>query len=124
MTRSGNKKIVADAKRMTEGSKNLTGSLRIRADQPRRQMNYSGRVRFACVIAQIIALGLPLTLVSLAKEAPPAQPFQRLDGCIYKPQRWDDGDSFHVILPDKREVIFRLYFVDTHEEKPVYPDRI
>jgi endonuclease YncB( thermonuclease family) len=60
----------------------------------------------------------------VAQHAPPAQPFQRLDGCIYKPQRWDDGDSFHVILPDKKEVIFRLYFVDTPEEERVYADRI
>jgi hypothetical protein len=40
-------------------------------------------------------------LLALAQTAPPAQPFQRLDGCAYKPQRWDDGDSFHVILPEK-----------------------
>jgi hypothetical protein len=60
----------------------------------------------------------------LAQTAPPAQPFQRLDGCAYKPQRWNDGDSFHVILPDKKEVIFRLYFVDTPEEERVYADRI
>jgi endonuclease YncB( thermonuclease family) len=33
--------------------------------------------------------------------------------CKRKPQRWDDGDSFHVVLPDAKEVIFRLYFVDT-----------
>jgi endonuclease YncB( thermonuclease family) len=42
----------------------------------------------------------------------------------YKPQRWNDGDSFHVILPDRKEVIFRLYFVDTPEEERVYADRI
>jgi endonuclease YncB( thermonuclease family) len=54
-----------------------------------------------------------LPLLALAQTAPPAQPFQRLDGCAYKPQRWDDGDSFHVILPDQKELIFRLYFVDT-----------
>src|SRR5450432_1675252 len=59
-----------------------------------------------------------------AQHAPPAQPFQRLDGCIYKPQRWNDGDSFHVILPDAKELIFRLYFVDTPEEERVYADRI
>ena len=56
--------------------------------------------------------------------APPAQPFQRLDGCVYKLQRWNDGDSFHVVLPDQKEVIFRLYFVDTPEEERAYADRI
>ncbi|MBA3964080.1 MAG: thermonuclease family protein [Chthoniobacterales bacterium] len=60
----------------------------------------------------------------MARTAPPAQPFQRLDGCTYKPQRWNDGDSFHVVLPDKKEVIFRLYFVDTPEEERVYAGRI
>lgn len=63
-------------------------------------------------------------LLALAQTAPPAQPFQRLDGCAYKPQRWDDGDSFHVILSDQKELIFRLYFVDTPEEERVYADRI
>jgi hypothetical protein len=37
-------------------------------------------------------VSLPL---ALAKTAPPAQPFQQIDGCVYKPQRWNDGDSFH-----------------------------
>jgi endonuclease YncB( thermonuclease family) len=67
---------------------------------------------------------LLVPLLALAQHAPPAQPFQRLDGCAYKPQRWDDGDSFHVILPDQKELIFRLYFVDTPEEERVYADRI
>jgi endonuclease YncB( thermonuclease family) len=65
-----------------------------------------------------------LPLLALTQTATPAQPFQRLDGCAYKPQRWNDGDSFHVILPDRKEVIFRLYFVDTPEEERVYADRI
>ena len=59
-----------------------------------------------------------------AQTAPPAQPFQRLDGCVYKSQRWNDGDSFHVLLRDQKEVIYRLYFVDTPEEERVYADRI
>jgi endonuclease YncB( thermonuclease family) len=67
---------------------------------------------------------LLVPLLAFAQHAPPARPFQPFDGCIYKPQRWNDGDSFHVILPDRKEVIFRLYFVDTPEEEPVYADRI
>jgi endonuclease YncB( thermonuclease family) len=63
-------------------------------------------------------------LLALARTAPPAQPFQRIDGCGYEPQRWNDGDSFHVILPDQKELIFRLYFVDAPEEERVYADRI
>ena len=62
-------------------------------------------------------------LVALTQTAPPAQPFQRLAGCVYKPQRWNDGDSFHVVLRDQKEVVVRLYFVDTPEEERVYADR-
>src|SRR5438552_14563603 len=69
-------------------------------------------------------LALTVSVVALAKTAPPAQPFHRIDGCMYKPQHWDDGDSFHVILPDQKELIFRLYFVDAPEEERVYGDRI
>ena len=47
-------------------------------------------------------------LVAIAQTAPPAQPFQRLDGCVYKSQPWNDSDSFHVVLPDQKEVVFRL----------------
>jgi endonuclease YncB( thermonuclease family) len=65
-----------------------------------------------------------VSVAALARIAPPAQPFQRINGCIYKPQRWNDGDSFHVILPDQKELIFRLYFVDAPEEERVYADRI
>jgi endonuclease YncB( thermonuclease family) len=64
-------------------------------------------------------------LIALTQTAPPpAQPFQRLAGCVYKPQRWNDGDSFHVVLPDQKEVVVRLYFVDTAEEERVCADRI
>ena len=73
-------------------------------------------------VSTLTALLVPL--LAFAQHAPPARPFQRFDGCIYKPQRWNDGDSFHVILPDRKEVICRLYFVDTPEEEPVYADRI
>jgi hypothetical protein len=41
-------------------------------------------------------------LVELARTVPPAQPFQRIDSCMYKPQRWNDGDSFDVILPNQK----------------------
>ena len=77
------------------------------------------RVLPATLLAFMVSL-----LLALARTAPPAQPFQRIDGCRYKPQRWNDGDSFHVILPDQKELIFRLYFVDAPEEERVYADRI
>ena len=61
-----------------------------------------------------------VTLVAIAQTAPPAQRFQRLERCVYKSQRWNDGDSFHVLLRDQKEVVFRLYFVDTPEKESVY----
>ena len=73
-------------------------------------------------VSTLTALLVPL--LAFAQHAPSARPFQPFDGCIYKPQRWNDGDSFHVVLPDRKEVIFRLYFVDTPEEERVYADRI
>jgi len=65
-----------------------------------------------------------LSAAAIGQKAPPAKPFERFDGCVYKSQRWNDGDSFHVLLPDQKEVVFRLYFVDTPEEERVYADRI
>src|SRR5438067_8976018 len=76
------------------------------------------------VLPAATLLAFTFSLVAFAKTAPPAQPFQRIDGCTYKPQRWNDGDSFHVILPDQKELIFRLYFVDAPEEERVYADSI
>jgi len=74
------------------------------------------------ITSALVAWLLPL--VASTRTAPPAQPFQWLDGCVYKPQRWNDGDSFHAILPDQKEAVFRLYFVDTPEEERVYADPI
>src|SRR5437868_15526136 len=76
------------------------------------------------VLPAATLLAFTVSVLALAKTAPLAQPFQRIDGCVYKPQRWNDGDSFHVILPDQKEVVFRLYFVDAPEEERVYADRI
>ena len=59
------------------------------------------------------------------KKAPAGKPWQRLDGCTWKADRWNDGDSFHVITGDEgREIVARLYFVDTPEAETAYRDRI
>jgi endonuclease YncB( thermonuclease family) len=70
-------------------------------------------------LSAAMLLAVAVSLLAFGQTAPPAQPFQRLDGCIYKPQRWNDGDSFHVLLPDGKEIVFRLYFVDSPEEERV-----
>lgn len=55
--------------------------------------------------------------------APAARDFEKLEG-HWVENRWNDGDSFHVRIKGHREVIFRLYFVDTPECEAVYLDRI
>ena len=59
------------------------------------------------------------------KKAPAGKPWQKIDGCTWKPDRWNDGDSFHVLTGDAgREIVARLYFVDTPEAETAYRDRI
>ena len=47
----------------------------------------SGDVITQRVLVFVTAMLVPL--VAIAQTAPPAQPFQRLDGCVYKSQRWN-----------------------------------
>jgi hypothetical protein len=58
-----------------------------------------------------------LCFTAAAQKAPPAKPFDRLDGCILEPDEWTDGDSFRVRLLDSRLETFRLYFVDATESR-------
>ena len=59
------------------------------------------------------------------KKAPAGKPWQRLDGCTWKADRWNDGDSFHILTgSEPPEVVARLYFVDTPEAETAYRDRI
>ena len=59
-----------------------------------------------------------LPLLVLAK-APSARPWQKVDGCQWKSDRCNDGDSFHVITGDEsNEIVARLYSVDTPEAEP------
>jgi endonuclease YncB( thermonuclease family) len=68
---------------------------------------------------------LVLTTAPHATVAKPALPFQKIENCQLKPNRWNDGDSFHVITGDEqREIVLRLYFVDTPEAETAYRDRI
>jgi hypothetical protein len=54
-----------------------------------------------------------------------ANDFQRIDGCTWKFNRWNDGDSFHIITGDAgKEIVARLYFVDAPESETAYRDRI
>jgi endonuclease YncB( thermonuclease family) len=66
-----------------------------------------------------LALFLPLSALSASK------PFEKLEGCRWKADRWNDGDSFHVITGDAgEEIVARLYFVDTPEAETAYRDRL
>ena len=63
-------------------------------------------------------------LATLAAQGKPLE-FQKVENCRWKANRWNDGDSFHVITGDAgREIVARLYFVDTPEAETAYRDRI
>lgn len=66
-------------------------------------------------------------LAFLATQAAQAasKPFEKLAGCQWKPDRWNDGDSFHVITEEpSREIVARLYFVDAPEGETAFRDRL
>ena len=44
-----------------------------------------------------------------------AQELQKFEGCRYVEADWADGDSFPVRLPDGKEIVLRLYYVDCNE---------
>ena len=100
----------------------LLCGLWISACTPRPKIVEAEVARDEEVIAPLTATTSPAPR-PLAK-APKGKPWFTLKNVAYKPQRWDDGDSFHVTLEDGNELILRLYFVDTPEEEKVYADRI
>ncbi len=54
-----------------------------------------------------------------------SKPFQKIEACRWKADRWNDGDSFHAITGDAgKEIVARLYFVDTPEAETAYRDRL
>ena len=72
----------------------------------------------------LLSFFLPLNAQEATRVAPKSKPWEKLGNVAYKPQKFDDGDSFHCTLQDGNELILRLYFVDTCEEEKVYADRI
>jgi endonuclease YncB( thermonuclease family) len=52
-----------------------------------------------------------------------AEEWRTLTNCTLIQNRANDGDSFHV-RHDRREYIFRLYFVDTPETDDRFPERV
>ena len=77
---------------------------------------------FLCFVVALIAF--PLFAADAPAKPPKTKPWDKLENVKFKGGRYDDGDSFHVIAEDGRELILRLYFVDTCEEEAVYADRI
>src|SRR6056297_2012055 len=55
------------------------------------------------------------TLVLLSTSVFGQKPFEIFEDCTLVPQDWADGDSFMVKLPDGRQEVFRLYYVDCIE---------
>ena len=54
---------------------------------------------------------LTLALASVAA----GQELQKFEGCRHIMTEWADGDSFSVALPDGKEIVLRLYYVDCNE---------
>ena len=76
------------------------------------------------MFARCAVIFLYLAIAALTAAAP-GNPWQRIDGCQWKPNRWNDGDSFHVITGDaQKEIVARVYFVDAPEAETAYRDRI
>jgi len=59
---------------------------------------------------RLVAL-LLLSLVCIAS----AQELQKFEKCRLVEAGWSDGDSFPVKLPDGKEIVLRLYYVDCNE---------
>ena len=62
--------------------------------------------------------------VGAAQWLPATEPWQRFEQCRLIFHAGNDGDSFHVRLPDGQERIFRLYFVDAPETGTRLSDRL
>jgi endonuclease YncB( thermonuclease family) len=75
-------------------------------------------------VAHVWSVLLLLALLCSGSAAPQAREFTRYDGCTYIPQKWNDGDSFHVRMPDGKQQVLRLYFVDTPESDHSFPERV
>ena len=57
----------------------------------------------------VACLLISISSVSLAQE------LQKFEGCRLVEAGWADGDSFSVALPDRKEIVLRLYYVDCNE---------
>ena len=83
------------------------------------------------VFLSVLAL-VALPFQGFVAAAPAPKPFEIIRGCRLKDAKWNDGDSFHAILPlgnpfhptENCDLVVRLYFVDTPEAEKKYADRI
>ena len=53
-----------------------------------------------------------------------AQAFTRYEGWTYMPQKWNDDDSFYARMPDGKEQVLRLDFVDAPESENSFKERV
>lgn len=65
---------------------------------------------------------LTLFLVTSSWAATSPQ-WQKLEACTLLPNKYNDGDSFHV-MHNGTEYLFRLYFVDCPESDQRFPERV
>ena len=70
------------------------------------------------------APGIAQTEEPTPKSAPHAKPFQRLDGCRLIPNRWNDGDSFHVMTADVPDSIRQIQAADGYCELGMWQEAL
>ncbi|MCW1887492.1 thermonuclease family protein [Luteolibacter flavescens] len=57
------------------------------------------------------------TVASGQKDRPKTSTYEVITGCLWQDHKSNDGDSFHVRLPDGRVEQVRLYYVDAPESQ-------
>jgi endonuclease YncB( thermonuclease family) len=87
----------------------------------RRPSKFSWQVKLLLLLAVLAFTAEQRCLGPAPKEKPAARKattgYELISGCRWQDHKGNDGDSFHVRLPDGRVEQFRLYFVDAPESQ-------
>lgn len=71
----------------------------------------------AAVVWALDQQGKPPAPGKAPRREAPATGYEVISGCRWQDHKGNDGDSFHVRLPDGRVEQFRLYYVDAPESQ-------
>ena len=84
-------------------------------------MNYR-RLFWPGIVGALLLGGAFVSGAAETKRAP--LKWFTLNGCQFMQEEYRDGDSFHVMTPDQRQFVFRLYFVDAPETDSSIKNRV